>query len=181
MKKMLSVTLALVIVYTLTGCGGNEDESTPNGTEFEKEAPTDERIRDRSQGPTVESESIEGAKIRLKIENEDFIFTMYDNPTSRDFLSKLPLTLSFEDFGGFEKMSVLEEGLSMEDAPDGNTPIAGDFAYYAPWKVVTIFYENRRYSPGLIQLGKIESSLDELAKKLGGINADFIVTMENMQ
>ncbi|WP_255320490.1 cyclophilin-like fold protein, partial [Brevibacillus agri] len=29
-----------------------------------------------------------------------------DNPTSRDFLSQLPMTLTFKEYGGFEKLSV---------------------------------------------------------------------------
>lgn len=105
---------------------------------------------------------------------------MYDNPTSRDFIKRLPLTLTFKDFGGFEKMSVLEEGLTTEGAPEGVTPSAGDFAYYAPWKDITIFYGDWGYSPGLIPLGKIHSGIGELSDKLASMKEDFTVTIERL-
>jgi hypothetical protein len=195
MKKVISVALALAISCTLIACGGNisgneqsttdetssEQEISTDNAANEEEAPVDEQNQDSSERPTVESESVEGAKIQLTIDNEVFTVTMYDNPTSRDFLGRLPLTLTFEDYGGFEKMSILEEGLSTENAPAGSTPSARDFAYFAPWKDVTIFYKEWKYSPGLIQLGKIESGVDELAEKLEGMSADFTVTIERME
>jgi hypothetical protein len=105
---------------------------------------------------------------------------MYDNPTSRDLLRRLPLTLTFEDFSGFEKMSILEEGLTTEGAPEGSTPTAGDFAYYAPWKDITIFYGDWHYSPGLIQLGKIDFGIEEFSDKLASMSDEFTVTIEKM-
>ena len=56
-----------------------------------------------------------------------------DNPTARDFASLLPLTLTLKDYASTEKLSGLPKRLSMENAPDGFVPPAGDVAYYAPW------------------------------------------------
>lgn len=128
----------------------------------------------------IDNYTVEGARIKLTFDKEEVIVHMYDNPTSRDFSGRLPLTLTFEEYGGFEKLSVLEEGLSTEDGPSGSDPSVGDFAYYAPWKDVNIYYKDWSYSPGLIILGKIESGMEKLAEKLGSMSDDFTVKIERM-
>ncbi|WP_243551189.1 cyclophilin-like fold protein [Metabacillus dongyingensis] len=60
-----------------------------------------------------------------------------------------------------------------ESALSGRVPSAGDFDYYAPWIDVTIFYEDWRYSEGLIKLGMIESGVE----KFLDINSDFTVAI----
>ncbi|WP_430120951.1 cyclophilin-like fold protein [Paenibacillus solani] len=52
-------------------------------------------------------------RIKMTFNNEEFIIKMYDNPTSRDFMSRLPLTLTFKDHGGFEKLTILDKGLTI--------------------------------------------------------------------
>jgi hypothetical protein len=78
---------------------------------------------------------------------------MYDNPTSRDFLTLLPLPLTLEDYARTEKISYLSRKLSTEDAPSGSDPSVGDFTYYSPWSNLAIFYKDFGYSSGLIILG----------------------------
>jgi hypothetical protein len=39
----------------------------------------------------------------LTINDEQVIVKLYDNPTSRDFLTLLPLTTKLEDYAGSEK------------------------------------------------------------------------------
>ncbi|OAS13302.1 hypothetical protein A8708_10655 [Paenibacillus oryzisoli] len=105
---------------------------------------------------------------------------MNDNPTSRDFLSRLPLTLIYKEYGGFEKLNILDKGLTMEDAPTGSDPEVGDIGYFAPWKDVNIYYSDWNYSKGLIKLGRIESGLEEFTKKLKDMHDDFTVTIQKM-
>ncbi|WP_054028748.1 cyclophilin-like fold protein [Bacillus sp. FJAT-28004] len=138
-------------------------------------------IVQNNQNSAVENDSVEGARIKLILDNEEIIVNMYDNPTSRDFMGRLPVTLSFKEYGGFEKLSVLEEGLSREDAPSGSDPTVGDFAYYAPWKDVNIYYNDWSYSPGLTLLRKIDSGKEELAGKLVNMSDDFTITIERME
>lgn len=165
MRNILSAFLTIAMVLIFTACGGsNHDGSTANGREPIADV-------EDNQDPAVENgqnaaEEPEGAKIKLIIDNEEFIVDMYDNPTSRELVARLPLTQTFKDFGGFEKMSVLEEGLTTEGAPEGVTPSAGDFGYYAPWNDIAIFYNNWNYSPGLISLGKVGSGIESCRTSL---------------
>ncbi|WP_413380795.1 cyclophilin-like fold protein [Alkalihalobacillus sp. 1P02AB] len=50
------------------------------------------------------------------------IINIYNNPTNREFLEKLPLTLTFEETEGIEKLSYLPEELTREGKPSGFAP-----------------------------------------------------------
>jgi hypothetical protein len=101
---------------------------------------------------------------------------MRDNPTSKDFLSLLPLSLTFEDYATTEKISYLPRVLSLEGAPSGNDPDLGDLTLYAPWGNLAIFYKDRGYANGLIILGHIESGIEKLAN----MNGNFTVSVEKI-
>ena len=97
-------------------------------------------------------------KIRMDVDGTRVTAQLDDNPTSKDFASLLPLTLTLDDYNGTEKISDLPKKLSTQSAPEGVAPAAGDIAYYAPWGNLAIFYKDFRYSRGLVKLGAIESS-----------------------
>jgi hypothetical protein len=170
MKKWLCLALILVMSFGLAACSRNDNNLS--------ETDRGHSASDHSNHAQEESteDKISDIRVKLTFNNEEVFVRMYDNPTSRDFLERLPLTLTFEEYGGFEKMSILEEDLTTENAPSGRVPSTGDFAYYAPWTNVTIFYEDWQYSEGLIKLGKIESGVE----KFQDINSDFTVTIEKV-
>ena len=101
-------------------------------------------------------------EILLKINGRSVPASMIDNPTTKDFLSLLPVTLTLDDYNGTEKISDLPKKLSTADAPAGFTPSIGDIAYFAPWGNVAIFYRDFRYSKGLVLLGRIQSGVETL-------------------
>ena len=177
MNKVLRLALALVMAFTLAACSNNDNDEV-----ITNEGAVSNNSSNEPVGTTVESidenrqNVAEDVRIKLSFNNDEVIVNMYDNPTSRDLLERLPLTLTFEEFGGFEKLGVLEESLSTADAPSGSTPSVGDFAYFSPWENITVFYEDWRYSVGLVKLGKIDSG----AEKFASISDDFIVTVEKV-
>lgn len=104
-------------------------------------------------------------KIRLTIEGQVHSASLVDNPTSRDFLALLPLTLELEDYNATEKIAMLSSKLSSAEAPAGIMPSVGDITYYAPWGNVALFYKDFRYSKGLISLGRMEGDLTWLRSR----------------
>jgi hypothetical protein len=98
--------------------------------------------------------------IKITIGDTLLTATLYDSPTSRDFISLLPLDLTLEDYAGTEKISYLPEKLSTENAPSGFDPSVGDITYYAPWGNLAIFYKDFGYAKGLINLGKIDNGIE---------------------
>ncbi|QWU13757.1 hypothetical protein SAMN04487895_13110 [Paenibacillus sophorae] len=186
MRKILSVALALVLSFTSAACGGNNSGgSTPDEAETIGNNSTNEQTgipgevqEENSQNSTDENESVENTKIKLIFDNEEVIVNLYDNPTSRDFLTMLPITLSFEDYVGNEKISYLPRKLNTDSTPSNSGPSVGEFAYYAPWGNLAIFYNGpvTTSSNGVIVLGEFESGIEELAS----MSDDFTVTIEKM-
>ncbi len=105
-------------------------------------------------------------KIRMIVDGQAIAATLTDNPTTRDFISRLPLTLTLGDYADTEKIVYLDRKLSTAGAPAGSTPTAGTIAYYAPWGNLAFFYKDFAYSRGLIPLGRIDTGL--VALKGGG-------------
>ena len=123
-----------------------------------------------------EEESVENTRIKLTVNGNEIFVRLDNNVASRDFLEMLPLTLTFEDFNNTEKIATLPNELSTEGLPSGYTPEVGDFAYYAPWGNISVFYKDFRYSNSLYKLGTIESGTEIL----GNMSNDFEVTIERV-
>ena len=129
------------------------------------------------QNTRGDEETLENARIKLTVNgNEEVFITLDDNQASRDFLEMLPLTLTFEDFNNIEKIATLPNELSTEGQPSGYTPKTGDFAYYAPWGNISIFYKDFKYSESLYKLGTIESG----AEIFENLDNDFEVIVEKI-
>jgi hypothetical protein len=99
-------------------------------------------------------------KLKITIGEKTATAILYDNPTSRDFASLLPLILELEDNNNTEKIVTLSKKLSKQNAPAGFDPSIGDITYYAPWGNIALFYKDFGYSNGLISLGKITSGIE---------------------
>src|SRR5947207_4736688 len=80
----------------------------------------------------VENVKTDSMKLKITIGEKVLIATLYDNPTTRDFISLLPLTLTLTDYNGTEKISDLPKKLSTKNAAAGYEPSVGDITLYAP-------------------------------------------------
>lgn len=116
------------------------------------------RISDATApSPERSSEQASTMEIRIITEGASITGTLEDNATARDFASLLPLTVTLEDYAGSEKIADLPKKLSTQGAPAGFDPSVGDITYYAPWGNLAIFYQDFKYSSGLIKLGAVDS------------------------
>lgn len=116
-------------------------------------------------GAAAQNLSAQEAEVRISIDMGGKVVMraiLEDSPTTRDLVSQLPLTTTFEDYASFEKIGYPPRKLSTEGAPEGETPSAGDVGYYAPWGNIALFHTGFRNSPGLILLGRIEGEFDAL-------------------
>lgn len=103
-------------------------------------------------------------KIRLIVDGQVVIATLYDNASAQDFAALLPLSLTLEDYAVIERISDLPRELCVADAPAGMKPEAGDITYYAPWGNLAIFATGRAYAQGLLPLGKVDKGLPALQR-----------------
>ena len=103
-------------------------------------------------------------KIRIASPGTELEVTLEDTAAARDFASLLPLELEIEDHASTEKIAYLPRRLSLEGAPAGITPRAGDVCYYAPWGNIALFYRAFDYSPGLVKLGALDDGPERMAR-----------------
>ncbi|WP_181444636.1 cyclophilin-like fold protein [Bacillus sp. 03113] len=187
MKKTVQQILLSLIVSSmfLTACNSRTNEENTSSKENltihqSSKQRADESNNGDSQDSTLDikgSDAMEDLRIKLTFNNEEVIVKMYDNPASRDFLAQLPLTVTFEDYVGKEKISILQKRLSADNEQSGNQPKKGDFTYYSPWGNLAIFYKGiEDTSNDLIILGQIESGKENFEN----IQGDFTVHIEKI-
>jgi hypothetical protein len=180
-RKTLTLIYVLVMTFALGACqnGNNAGNAMGIKSNGKQAANTDEQNNPISKDSAIDNGGLtfmEDSRVKLTFNNEEVIVNMYDNPTSRDFLTQLPLTLTFEDYATTEKISYLDRKLFTKDAPAGTNASVGDFTYYSPWGNLAIFYRDFGFANGLIKLGSIESGIEKLASMKG----NFTVTIENI-
>lgn len=182
MKQILVAVLVCIMIFSLVACGRNIDSNENNpSTQSEKDSDSRNKISESTvsneKSSTGKGDSVQNAKIKLKFGNEEVIANIYDNPTSQDLLAQLPLTISFEDYAGLEKIGYPPKSLTTEGSPSGADPEVGDLALYSPWGNLVIYYGDSKYAEGVIILGHIESGVEKFVK----MNQKFTITLERME
>jgi hypothetical protein len=119
-------------------------------------SPTPELSTERDRGET---------RVRFTVGDAEIIVRTADNPTSRDFVSMLPLTLEFRDFAAMEKLSYLPRRLTTQGST-GSAPVNGDLIYFVPWGNLGFFYNaerrNQTFDDRVIPVGAIETGFERL-------------------
>ena len=119
------------------------------------------------------AEERQAKKITMAFAGEQATVVLDDHPAVRDFLSMLPLTVTFEDYNGVEKIGYLPRKLHTEGSPSSCDPSVGTFAYYAPWGNLAVFYRDYAWSRSLVKLGHVVSGGMDALSHAG--NGDILV------
>lgn len=110
-----------------------------------------------SREDTNNADEAESLGINLIIGDQTVRATMENNGAARDFISRLPLDVTLEDYNnGTEKIFYPNPELSLEDTPRGCDPVPGDITIYEPWGNVAIFCKDWSESSSLIKIGHID-------------------------
>ena len=117
-------------------------------------------------------------RVRFTVGDAEIIVRTADNPTSRDFVSMLPLTLDFRDFNAMEKVGDLPRRLTTEGST-GSAPANGDLIYFVPWGNLGFFYNAERrdeaYDDRVIPIGTIETGYERLNElETGPVRVELI-------
>ena len=115
-----------------------------------------------------------GELVELTFSGGRAALELNESASARDLLTMLPLTLTFEDYNSTEKIAYPPRKLTTRGAPASCDPSKGDFALYAPWGNLVIFYNDFTASPGLVPLGRVKSGLGKLA----AMNGRFAATLK---
>jgi hypothetical protein len=105
-RRRHALVLALLAAMSLSACGGADEDGDAGVSN--------------------------GTPIRISFGDTELSARLHDNATARDLAAQLPLTLTFRDHNNVEKTAPVPRELSLDDAPAGHDPAAGDIGYWAP-------------------------------------------------
>lgn len=156
---MTRIFYLLLAVLGLSACGTGESPtgSTPPPSQSVVSQP-------ESSQPQNESSDQEGAMLKITVGDQELLATFADNSSAEEFrelLSQGPVTISMEDYGGFEKVGPLGTTLTRNDTRITTQP--GDVILYQG-NQITIYYGTNTWN--FTRLAKINDSTD-LQAKLG--------------
>lgn len=114
----------------------------------------------------------EGGSVILEIGGRTFTATLEDNEAARALCDMLPLTLDFNDYGGFEKVASLPRRLPSQDRQMRTS--AGDIVLYLSNQIV-VFYGGNSWS--YTKLGHIDD-VEGLIEALGRGNVEITFTLQ---
>ena len=189
MKKYIAIFSVFMMCLCFSACSGQETPQTssqPNTNQEQSDITTDDisssgnTQTDTAEGEATVSSEAEATlerKLKLTVDGQEISITLYDTPAANALYDMLTLELTFEDFNGVEKISYLPDELSTEGEPDGCDPDIGDLCLYAPWRNLSIFYQDFRYSDSLIMLGHIDEEMDIISS----MDEDFSATLEKVE
>ncbi len=163
MSKIMFASILFVAALSITayGCGNGEPE-----------IPAQSETTKPSEGNNEETN--ESMIMNIIIGDKTITAMMEDNAAGRDFLSRLPLEATLEDFNNTtEKIFYPTPALDLAGVTRGCAPVPGDITIYAPWKNVAIFCKNWSYSNDLIKIGHIEGDGIEALRTAGDIKVKF--------
>jgi len=119
-------------------------------------------------------DTAESLGINIIVGDRTITATMEDNGAARDFLSRLPLEVTLEDYNdGVEKIFYPDPELNLDDTPSGCDPVPGDITIYEPWGNVAIFCQDWSANNSLIKIGHIDDDGISLLQGTENINVRF--------
>jgi hypothetical protein len=167
--------LAAIIVLALPLAGCSTSSNGPASTTEPTSSPTEtSTAADGSTSQPAPVPSSAGAAdstpITIDIDGGTVTGTLSSNATARSLIGQLPLTLSFRDYGGQEKIAELPEPLSLDGVPAGDSAEPLTIGYYAPDQALVLYYEHVGYSRGIVRIGSFDN-LDPIRDQTSSFTA----------
>lgn len=174
------LTIMFISTYAISACGESaaEDNSAQPVLPENPSQPGDgQDDGDRPDGGGNSSDdTATSLNISLIVGNNALSVTMEDNAAARDFISRLPLEVTLNDFNNTtEKIFYPEPPLTLDGVKQGCAPQPGDITIYAPWGNVAIFCKPWSYSDDLVKIGHIDGDGINMLQVAGDIGVRFEV------
>lgn len=154
-RRFTVLALALASAIALTGCtAGAEPAPSPMSTAASPSptpAPTPEAPVETQEAPVSTTSTIV-----ISLGSTTVRGVLDNNAATTSLLAQLPLELSFQDFGGQEKIAGLPSPLSLDGMPSGGSAEPGTIGYYAPDQAIVLYYEAVGYYNGIIPIGTFD-------------------------
>ena len=173
-KKLYLILVAIWGIVLLAGCGGETQNAAASSSQTDfptaglESLPTEQETThetDKKEQTTM--------KMNVQIGNQTFTATLADTKAAQEFAQMLPMTITQDDYGGFEKVGSL--GRSLTTSNSQTTTTAGDIVLNNGNNIV-MFYGSNSWS--YTRLGKIDD-LTGWADALGSNSVTAIFTLAN--
>ena len=169
-----ALVLALLAMASVSACGGDDEDSDQAADAPDATTPAPSPASSPASGEQNDNASA-GTPIRITFGDTELTARLDDNATARDLAAQLPLTLTFRDHNGVEKTAPLPGELSLEGAPEGHDPAAGDIGYWAPDGDLVFYYDGAApYFNGIVRIGEFDGEIDAIERQ----SEDFSATIE---
>ena len=166
-----AVILALLAAVSLSACGGADEDGEQATSTAETSASTPSRSPTTTSGEQHAGSS-DGTPIQITVGETQLTARLHDNATARDLAAQLPLTLTFRDHNNVEKTAPLPRELSLDGAPAGHDPTAGEIGYWAPDGDLVFYYDSDApFFDGIVRIGEFDGDMDGLERQSGDFNA----------
>ena len=169
-----ALVLALLTTVSLSACGGDDEDSDQAAGAPDASASAPSPSPSPASGDHDDS-APDGTPIRITFGDTELTARLHDNATARDLAAQLPLTLTFRDHNNVEKTAPLPRELSLDSAPDGHDPAAGDIGYWAPDGDLVFYYDSDApFFNGIVRIGEFDGELDAIESQ----SENFSATVE---
>lgn len=165
--------MTVVLAVSLSGCIAGTVEDTPTGaqTPAAQTPSTDSTTSAASAAPVGITRPI-----IIELGDQQIAGELDDSAASASLIDQLPLTLSFRDYGGQEKVAELPAPLNLDGAPNGSDAAPLTIGYYVPDQRLILYYEQVGYHSGIVPLGTYEK-----ADALQSQTREFAVTIRKAE
>lgn len=160
MKKLITLLVTLILVFSLSACGKNDNSSTPPTNDI---SPT--TIPSDTTTPSDEpTDDFMNKTLTLTIGTTEVEVYWLDNDSFKELkkLAKDGLTIELHQYGGFEQVGSLGSTIKSNDT--SITTSAGDICLYQSNQIV-LFYGSNTWE--YTKLGHIYLTKTELVDLLG--------------
>ena len=161
-KKLCLILVAVWGMALLAGCGGETQNAAPSSPQTEPETTHETGKKEQTT-----------MKMNVQIGDQTFTATLADTTAAQEFAQMLPMTITLDDYGGFEKVGSLGRNLTASNSQ--TTTTAGDIVLYNSSNIV-MFYGSNSWS--YTRLGKIDD-LTGWTDALGRGSVTAIFTLAN--
>jgi hypothetical protein len=176
-RRRHALILALLATVSLSACGGADEDGDQAGDAPEASTPAPSPSPSPASGDQAAGAS-DGTPIRITFGDTQLTARLHDNATARDLAAQLPLTLTVRDHNNVEKTAPLPLELSLEGAPEGHDPAAGDIGYWAPDGDLVFYYDSDApFFNGIVRIGEFDGDIDALERQ----SDDFSITIERAE
>ncbi|MDR7161933.1 cyclophilin-like fold protein [Arthrobacter sp. BE255] len=161
--------MTVVLAAALSGCTGGTAENARAGAQT---PPARTPSTDSTPSATSPAPAGITKPIIIELGDQHIAGELDDSAASASLIDQLPLTLSFRDYGGQEKVAELPAPLNLDGAPNGSDAAPLTIGYYVPDQRLILYYEEVGYHAGIVPIGTYEK-----ADAVQGQTSEFTVTI----